>query len=450
MQLTRYVKICETEDDQPIEVPLEDDDTLLLSTLTAQFPDCTGLKYRSGDSGCYRGVRLLDDRLFPPADGQWHENTFCCVFPKCSKRKADEDSLDSKMKQKRFDKKTCTDLIVLNLPWRADEETLRDYFSQYGDLVMIQIKRDPVTQQSKGYGFIRFADYTAQVMCLAERHTIENRQCDVRIPISKMEGDRQEVSRKVHIGRLTEDISPETLRQHFSQYGRVSDVFIPKPFRSFAFITFDDPEVAASLLGKDQEIQGIRISVGSAVPKLPPSARQSNTNNQRIPVTSMQAALQSTMMGTQQWGAWPPAYGGMVQNNRYGGQHSSGKGGSRNGSMGGMNPAAAAAAAVLAAEYTRVHHTRNSGTPANGQPEYNGVSVDSSNSAALATMNILSNPNVVAAIVSAATGAGNTSMLGNSGVSLFADHSNKLTTHQPRYTFANIGLHNSHASTLTR
>lgn len=56
------------------------------------------------------------------------------------------------------------------------------------------------------------------------------------------------------------------------------------------------------MLGKDQEIQGIRISVGSAVPKLPPSARQSNTNNQRIPVTSMQAALQSTMMGTQQWG----------------------------------------------------------------------------------------------------------------------------------------------------
>lgn len=50
----------------------------------------------------------------------------------------------------------------------------------------LQIKRDPVTQQSKGYGFIRFADYTAQVMCLAERHTIENRQCDVRIPISKV------------------------------------------------------------------------------------------------------------------------------------------------------------------------------------------------------------------------------------------------------------------------
>ncbi|KAH8869130.1 TAR DNA-binding protein 43 [Schistosoma japonicum] len=446
MQLSKYVKICETEDDQPIEVPLEDDDTLLLSTLTAQFPDCTGLKYKSGDSGCFRGVRLLDDRLFPPADGHWYKNTFCCVFPKCSKRKADEDSWDSKMKQKRFDKKTCTDLIVLNLPWRADEDTLRDYFSQYGDLVMIQIKRDPVTQQSKGYGFIRFADYAAQVMCLAERHTIENRQCDVRIPISKMEGDRQDVARKVHVGGLTEDISPETLRQHFSQYGRVSDVFIPKPFRSFAFITFDDPEVAASLLGKDQEIQGVRISIGSAVPKLPHTARQNINNNQRVPITSMQAALQSTMMGNQPWGAWSPAYGGMIHNNRYrGDQYSSSKGGNRNGSIGGMNPAAAAAAAVLAAEYTRVHHNRNTSTPVNGQSEYNGVSVDSSNSAALATMNILSNPNVVAAIVSAATGAGNASVLGNSGVSLFADHSNTLPSQQPRYTLANIGLCDSHA-----
>ncbi|CAH8647188.1 unnamed protein product [Heterobilharzia americana] len=401
MMLTKYVKICESEDDQPIEVPLEDDDTLLLSTLTAQFPDCTGLKYKSGDTGCYRGVRLVDDRLYPPADGHWLGNIFCCVFPKCSKRKADEDSLESKMKQKRFDKKTCTDLIVLNLPWRADESTLREYFSQYGDLVMVQIKRDPATQQSKGYGFIRFADYTAQVMCLAERHSIENRQCDVRIPISKMEGDRQEVSRKVHIGGLHEGIGPKLC------------VNISPSMVGYLMSSYPNP------FGKDQEIQGVHVSVGSAVPKLPPSARQNNPNNQRIPINSMQAALQSTMMGVQQWGAWPPAYGSMMTNNRYGGQHTPAKGGNRsnNGSVGGMNPAAAAAAAVLAAEYTRVHNNRNSSTPVNGQQEYSGgVPVDSNNTAALATMNILSNPNVVAAIVSAATGAGNASMLGNSSI----------------------------------
>lgn len=77
-----YVRVCETEDDVSIEVPLESDNTLLLSTLTAQFPDCTGLKYKSSDTGCFRGVRLSDDRLYPPIDGNWQNNIFCCVFPK--------------------------------------------------------------------------------------------------------------------------------------------------------------------------------------------------------------------------------------------------------------------------------------------------------------------------------------------------------------------------------
>ena len=51
---------------------------------------------------------------------------------------------------------------------------------------MFQVKRDPTTNQSRGYGFIRFRDYDAQVMCLAERHFIDSRWCDVRIPMSKV------------------------------------------------------------------------------------------------------------------------------------------------------------------------------------------------------------------------------------------------------------------------
>ncbi|VDP47792.1 unnamed protein product [Schistosoma margrebowiei] len=68
----------------------------------------------------------------------------------------------------------------------ADMKTMNYNWTELERIAQDRIKRDPVTQQSKGYGFIRFADYTAQVMCLAERHTIENRQCDVRIPISKV------------------------------------------------------------------------------------------------------------------------------------------------------------------------------------------------------------------------------------------------------------------------
>lgn len=82
--------------------------------------------------------------------------------------------------------KKCTDLIVLNIPWRTDDEALKIYFSKFGDVVMVQVKREPDTLKSKGYAFIRFADYDAQVMCLAEQHCIDNRWCEVKIPYSKV------------------------------------------------------------------------------------------------------------------------------------------------------------------------------------------------------------------------------------------------------------------------
>lgn len=50
-------------------------------------------------------------------------------------------------------------------------------------------------------------------------------------------------SRKVFVGRCTEDMTAEELRQFFMQYGEVTDVFIPKPFRAFAFVTFADDQV---------------------------------------------------------------------------------------------------------------------------------------------------------------------------------------------------------------
>ena len=50
--------------------------------------------------------------------------------------------------------------------------------------------------------------------------------------------------RKVFVGRCTEDMTVDDLRQFFIQYGEVTDVFIPKPFRAFAFVTFADDAVS--------------------------------------------------------------------------------------------------------------------------------------------------------------------------------------------------------------
>ncbi|XP_077297489.1 TAR DNA-binding protein 43-like isoform X2 [Arctopsyche grandis] len=247
-----YLQVCEEEPDEPVEVPLEPDGSLLLSTVAAQFFGCCGLKFRCS-GGPLRGLRLAGDRLFPP-DGGWGLHKYICVFP----RQRDPDPRPHKLR--------CSDLIVLGLPWKTDEDALRDYFRSFGDLLLVQIKRDPKTGSSKGFGFVKFYDYDAQIKVLAQRHLIDGRWCDVRIPNSK-EGLVPKVPSKVFVGRCTENITADDLREYFSKFGQVTDVFIPKPFRAFSFVTFLDPEVAQSLCGEDHIIKGVSVNISNASPK---------------------------------------------------------------------------------------------------------------------------------------------------------------------------------------
>lgn len=60
---------------------------------------------------------------------------------------------------------------------------------------------------------------------------------------------------KLFIGRLQEKTSAETLRNFFLDEAKkidpkaaIVDLFIPKPFRHFAFITFSNPRIAKELI----------------------------------------------------------------------------------------------------------------------------------------------------------------------------------------------------------
>lgn len=129
---------------------------------------------------------------------------------------------------------------------------------------------------------MRFTEYEAQEKVVSQRHMIDGRWCDCKLPNSKVnmvmslhiptpfsnmmfyvllsvinhlcvcsfynlyqqQGlDEPLRSRKVFVGRCTEDMTTDDLRQFFLQYGEVTDVFIPKPFRAFAFVTFADDQV---------------------------------------------------------------------------------------------------------------------------------------------------------------------------------------------------------------
>jgi len=286
-----YIATSQEEGGETIEVPTEEDGTVLLSTLSAQFPGACGLKFRNPETGAWRGVRLADERLFPPPDTGWSTSVFVPVLPKYGeyeyeKRKSESESgsdmagMGGMSKDKRLQRNKCSDLIVLGLPWKTTEQELREYFEPFGEVLMAQVKKDIKTGQSKGFGFIRFSSYESQMRVLAQRHMIDGRWCDVKIPNSK-EGQVQQVPCKVFVGRCTEDMTGDDLKDYFSKFGEVTDVFIPKPFRAFAFITFLDPEIAQSLCGEDHIVKGVSVHVSNAAPKTDPSRQQ--TGFQRGP-----------------------------------------------------------------------------------------------------------------------------------------------------------------------
>lgn len=62
-------------------------------------------------------------------------------------------------------------------------------------------------------------------------------------------------------------MTTDDLRSFFSNYGEVLDVYIPRPFRSFAFVTFADHMVAQSLCGEDFVIKGNSVHISTATPK---------------------------------------------------------------------------------------------------------------------------------------------------------------------------------------
>uniref|UniRef100_UPI00358FAE8B TAR DNA-binding protein 43-like n=1 Tax=Myxine glutinosa TaxID=7769 RepID=UPI00358FAE8B len=87
------------------------------------------------------------------------------------------------------------------------------------------------------------------------------------------------------------DLTAEDLRQFFSQFGEVIDVYIPKPFRSFGFVTFANEAVAQSLCGQDVIIKGSSVHLATAEPKSAAMRQQSGLATTQNTLAGLGAAL---------------------------------------------------------------------------------------------------------------------------------------------------------------
>jgi len=281
-----YVRIGESVDaDEIVELPTETNGTLLLSTITAQYPDAIGLRFKS-DTGSWRGVRVTENVLDVPLEGWGDKEYYITVSKAGGKRKAEVDSGPKSKKE------MLQDLIVLGLPYSLTEDELKEYFTQFGDLAHWEIKVDKQTSKSKGFGFVRFSEVDVVENVLKASHSIGGRKCEVQFPKREQQqrnfnGQQDGMPTKLFIGRLPKGATTEDLRDCFSEYGPLKDVYIPSNFRGFGFVTFPSQASAHAAMNATHILKGSTLNVTHPSPK-----SDNQTSNMQIQFQQQQQQQQ--------------------------------------------------------------------------------------------------------------------------------------------------------------
>ncbi|XP_075255514.1 uncharacterized protein LOC142348168 [Convolutriloba macropyga] len=262
MDHSSYVAVSESETEDPIEVPIEHDGGLLLTSVQSQFPSAVGLKFRNPSNRSFRGVRLAEGVLYPP-EGGWGEMVYLVNTAKTqtdNKRKM-EDSAQAEVSKTKRPTPQSSDLVVLNLPYHYSKENLIDYFSKHGDIAFAQIMKN-TAGESRGFAFIRFVNYDDQKRVNGCHFVIDGRKVHVKKPASQA----PELC-KVFVGRLTAKITKEDLMEHFEQFGPVSEIFYDVGRKQYGFVTFDESSTAErALLQKAHYIKDTHVVVRPAEP----------------------------------------------------------------------------------------------------------------------------------------------------------------------------------------
>lgn len=165
-------------------------------------------------------------------------------------------------------------LFVGGLNPKTNEESLRGYYSQWGEITDVVVMKDPRSNKSRGFGFVTFKEAASVDKAQGSRpHKLDGKEVD-----SKRAMPREETSPEVHaavkkifVGGLKKDVTNDDLAEHFGQFGTVTDAQIvmakdTNTSRGFAFVTFDDTDsVDKVILGRPHTINGHKADVRKAL-----------------------------------------------------------------------------------------------------------------------------------------------------------------------------------------
>jgi len=130
--------------------------------------------------------------------------------------------------------------FVTGLPDSVGDAELRSHFREYGAVLDGAVVKDKKADRSRGFGYITMADGSSQESMLNGKHLFGNKL--VSVMLTKESRATVDI-KKVHLGRLSPDISADSLKEAFSRFGAVLDVHTPKDAitgerKGYGFVSF--------------------------------------------------------------------------------------------------------------------------------------------------------------------------------------------------------------------
>ncbi|KAF9891274.1 hypothetical protein FE257_004838 [Aspergillus nanangensis] len=160
-------------------------------------------------------------------------------------------------------------MFIGGLNWETTDQSLKDYFSQFGDVQECTVMRDSATGRSRGFGFLTFRDPKTVNTVMVKEHYLDGKIIDPKRAIPR---DEQEKTSKIFVGGVSQEANEQDFKSFFMQFGRVVDatLMIDKDTgrpRGFGFVTFDSEAAVEAALSRPLEILGKPIEVKKAQPR---------------------------------------------------------------------------------------------------------------------------------------------------------------------------------------